>query len=288
MATLRRVLVALALTVIVLYGGAVVWLMTHETTLVFEAKPALGGLRPKAPFEPIAIRGRTGLRELIWLMPAPVRAGDAPWVIFLHGNDSNVSSRMNLLHCEQLRAIGMNVAAAEYRGYGGVEGVPTEAGLEADARSAYDYLRDTRHVDPHRIVIYGWSLGSAVAVDLASRVDTAAVILEGAPASVVAIGQARYPMFPIRLLIRNPFESILKIGGVKSPMLFLHSPEDAVIPIAEGRRLFDAAHQPKEWVEVRGGHVYASEKDPAFFGHVRRFLIERGMLRGQSSVDSGQ
>jgi hypothetical protein len=191
---------------------------------------------------------------------------------------------MNIVHYERLRALGVNVFATEYRGFGGVAGVPTEAGIEADARSGYDYLRTQRHVDPHRIVIYGWSLGSAVAVDLASHVDNAGMILEGAPASVVAIGQERYPIFPIRLLIRNPFESILKIGGVKSPMLFLHSPEDVVVPIAEGRRLFDAARQPKEWVEVYGGHVYASEKDPSFFGYVRRFLIERRLLPAPPAV----
>ena len=99
----------------------------------------------------------------------------------------------------------------------------------------------TLHAEPRRIVVYGWSLGSAVAVDLVSRVDEAAVILEGAPASLVAIGARRYPYFPIRLLIRNPFESILKIGRIGSPVLFLHSPEDAVIPFEEGRKLFDAA-----------------------------------------------
>ena len=135
--------------------------------------------------------------------------------------------------------------------------------------SAYDYLRGTLHAEPRRIVVYGWSLGSAVAVDLVSRVDEAAVILEGAPASLVAIGARRYPYFPIRLLIRNPFESILKIGKIGSPVLFLHSPEDAVIPFEEGRKLFDAAPSPKQFVEVSGGHVYSSEKDPRFFPAIR-------------------
>ena len=93
---------------------------------------------------------------------------------------------MNILHYERLRALGLNVMAPEYRGYGGVEGSPSEAGLADDAGRAYEYLREHEHVDPRRIVIYGWSLGSAVAVTLASRVDEAAVILEGAPASVVA------------------------------------------------------------------------------------------------------
>ena len=118
----------------------------------------------------------------------------------------------------------------------------------------------------------------SVAVNLASQVDEAAVILEGAPASIVAIGQQRYPFFPIRYLIRNPFESIARIAQVKSPLLFLHSPEDTVIPIAEGRRLFEAAPPPKQFVEVEGGHVFASERDPRFFPAVRSFLHAHRLL----------
>jgi uncharacterized protein len=117
--------------------------------------------------------------------------------------------------------------------------------VTADARAGYDYLRDTLGIPPDRIIIFGWSLGSAVAVNLASEVDAAAVILEGAPVSLVAIGQRDYPWLPVRLVMRNPFESILKIGRVAAPILFLHSPEDRVIPIEEGRRLFATAREPK-------------------------------------------
>jgi uncharacterized protein len=171
------------------------------------------------------------------------------------------------------------VLVAEYRGFGGMDGIPTETGLELDARSAYDYLRQRLRVEPQRIVVYGWSLGSAVAVDLVSHVDEAATILEGAPASLVAIGARRYPCFPIRLLIRNPFESIRKIDKAGSPILFLHSPEDAIIPFEEGRRLYDAAPPPKQFVEVSGGHVYASERDPRFFPAIRAFLRAHRLLQ---------
>jgi pimeloyl-ACP methyl ester carboxylesterase len=117
-----------------------------------------------------------------------------------------------------------------------------------------------------------------VAVSLASDAEEAAVILEGAPASIVDIGAQRYPFFPIRWLIRNPFESIARIARVGSPLLFLHSPEDTVIPIAEGRRLFEAAPPPKQFVEVTGGHVYASERDPRFFSAVAGFLRANRLL----------
>jgi len=247
--------------------------------LIFAAGEVTSTVKPKPPFEEISQPGAHGPRRRIWIMRASAEASaNRPWVFFLHGNASTIATRMNVLHYERLRALGLNVVAPEYRGYGGVEGVPTEAGIESDAHDAYAEICAGLHLDPHRIVIYGWSLGSAVAVDLAARVQPAAVILEGAPASIVAIGQQRYPMFPVRLLIRNPFESILKIGGVTAPKLFLHSRGDEIVPIEEGRRLFDAAPQPKQWAEVTGGHVYAAERDPAFFEHVRQFLRDQHLL----------
>ena len=112
-----------------------------------------------------------------------------------------------------------------------------------------------------------------MAVTLASEVEAAGLILEGAPASLVNIGQQQYPFFPVRFMMRNSFESIRRIDRVRAPMLFLHSPEDAVIPISEGRRLSDAARGDKTFVEVRGGHVDATTLDTEhFYGSIRTFL----------------
>ena len=278
--TLRRLVFALAALIVLIYGGAMVWLVTQETRLVFRAAKELGARRPSMPFEQVDQVPPEGGAPYAraWVMPATGATERAPWVIFLHGNDGNIASRMNILHYERLRQLGVNVLAPEYRGFGGVAGVPTEAGLAEDAARAYDYLRNVRRVESGRIVLYGWSLGSAVAVTLAARVDEAAVVLEGAPASIVAIGQQRYPFFPVRLLIRNPFDSILRISQIGSPVLFLHSPEDIVIPFAEGKRLFEAAPQPKQLVEVSGGHVYASERDPRFFPAIRGFLTDLRLM----------
>ena len=281
LALVRRIVLVVAVVAIIAYVGAIVWLIRHETAIVFQAGQPLGDLRPRQPFAQVDLPRSDGLRQFAWVMPHDARTNGRAWVIYLHGNASTVASRLNILHYEQLRALGLNVLAPEYRGYGGLDGVPTERALDTDARIAYDYARSQLQLPSERIVIYGWSLGSAVAVDLASKVDEAAVVLEGAPASLVAIGEQQYPLFPIRLLMRNPFESILKVGRVRSPMLFLHSPEDAVIPIAEGRRLYDAANGPKEFVEVRGGHVYASERDShTFFGAIGTFLRAQRLLPG--------
>jgi fermentation-respiration switch protein FrsA (DUF1100 family) len=283
-----RILVGLVVLLLLAYGSAMVWLVTQETRLVFRAGRSLGEARPPFPFEQIDLPRDDGARQFAWLMPytssdAPGTEGarsSAPWLLFLHGNAASIATRGNIARYAELRALGLNILAPEYRGFGGLDGVPAEAALAADARVAFDYLALSRQVPPSRIVIYGWSLGSAVAVHLASQVTPAAVILEGAPASIVAIGQQQYPWFPIRLLMRNPFESIARIRNVHAPLLFLHSPEDAVVPFGEGRRLYEAAHPPKRLVEVRGGHIHANDVDgAAFFGAIDTFLAEHGVLR---------
>ena len=275
---LRLLLLVLAAT-LTLYGGAVAYLVSQETRLVFQAGRPLGEARPNFPFEQIELpRGDAG-RQFAWVIRNP---GARTWLLFLHGNAATIASRANIARYRELRALGLNLLAPEYRGYAGLPGAPSEASLALDARAAFDYLTGTLGVPPTRVVIYGWSLGSAVAVDLASAVPQAAVVLEGAPASLVDIGQQQYPMFPIRLMMRNPFESIGKIQRVHAPLLFLHSPEDNIVPIGEGRRLYAAAAQPKRFVEVKGGHVYANERDAAvFFGAIREFLEEYGLLGHQ-------
>ena len=272
----RRVLLGIVLLLAVMYGGAIAYLVTQETELVFQAGRTLGQARPTFPFEQVDLPRTDGAKQFAWVIRNPEAR---TWVLFLHGNSATIASRVNIARYRELRALGLSVMAPEYRGFAGLPGEPSEGSLGGDARVAFEYLTTTLHVSPARVVIYGWSLGSAVAVDLASQVREAAVVLEGAPASLVAIGQRDYPMFPIRLLMRNPFESIRKIERLDAPVLFLHSPEDDIIPIGEGRRLYEAASAPKRFVEVRGGHVDANEKDASvFFGSIRSFLEEHRLL----------
>lgn len=278
-AWLVRTLVLLLALVAIGYAGAVLWVVSQETTLVFQAGRPLGPHRPSMPYEQVELTRADGARQFAWVMPNGAPSDDLPWLLYLHGNASTIASRGNIAHYERLRALGLHVFAPEYRGFGGLDGVPSEPSLGTDALAAYEYLRSHYGVFPERIVIYGWSLGAAVAVDLASRVPQAAVILEGAPASLVTIGQQRYPWLPIRLLMRNPFDAVRKVGRIASPMLFIHSPEDVVIPIAEGRRLYEAAGSAKKFVEVRGGHIDASTVDEAvFYRAVGEFLEELNVL----------
>ncbi len=274
-----RIVLALLATVGGCYIAAILWLMSQETRLVFQAGRPLGEGRPSFPFTQVDIPRADGARQFGWVMESP----DArTWLLFLHGNAATIASRVNIARYRELRGLGLNILAPEYRGFAGLPGIPSEPGLNADARAAFDYLVNTRHVSPTRVVIYGWSLGSAAAVDLAATADEAAVVLEGAPASVAAVGALQYPFIPVRLIMRNRFESIRKVDRIHAPTLFLHSPEDAIIPYAEGRRLFDAAKPPKRFIDVRGGHIEATEVDTAvFFGAIRSFLDEYGLLGHQ-------
>lgn len=259
------------------YVGSAFWLMAQESHFVFQAVRTLGDTRPPAPYEQVNLPRADGGRQFAWVMPQSDPEHRA-WALYLHGNPSTVASQVNISHYRLLRSVGLNVLAPEYRGFGGLEGTPSETALLDDARAAWEYLRVQRGIPPSRILLYGWSLGGAVAIDLASRVEPAALILEGTPASMVDIARRRYPFLPVRMLMRNPFESLEKIRGVSAPILLFQSPADAVVPPDHAERLFEAAPGRKQLVVVRGGHTEASELDAAVFeGAIGRFLGQAGI-----------
>jgi pimeloyl-ACP methyl ester carboxylesterase len=259
------------------YAAAVIWLMRQETRLVLQAVQSLGETRPSFPYQHVDIPRADGERQFAWLMRGSTDEG--PWVVYLHGNPSTIASPVSIAHYRLFRRIGLNVFAPEYRGFGGLGDRATTSSLQADADAAYRYLRDSRGIPSESIIVYGWSFGSAVAVDMALRTPPRALILEGAPASLLDLSKRRYPLFPLRFFMRSSFDSIRRIGEVPSPMLFLHSAGDEVIPIADSRRLFDAARGRKTFVEVPGGHITAVDVGAAAFERaLREFLQREGLL----------
>jgi fermentation-respiration switch protein FrsA (DUF1100 family) len=173
-------------------------------------------------------------------------------VLFFHGNAGNLSHRADMLL--RLTRPGVNVLIIDYRGYGRSQGRPSEQGLYADATAAWTFLTAERGVDEDRIVLFGKSLGGAVAIDLAARVAPAGVIAQSAFTSVPDMAARHYPFVP-RMLVRTKMDSLAKIAGVSCPKLFVHSTGDEIVPYAMGRRLYDAAAEPKTFFEVRGaGH----------------------------------
>jgi fermentation-respiration switch protein FrsA (DUF1100 family) len=153
---------------------------------------------------------------------------------------------------------GLGVLLVGYRGYGGNAGAPSEDGFYEDARAAARFV-EAEGVPPDRVVLYGESLGSAVAIHLAAEQAAvgkpyAAVVGEGAPSSVVDVAARRYPFAPVRTLIKDRFESRAKVGGINAPLLLVHGEDDVVVPQRFGRALFDAAVEPKHarWIDGAG------------------------------------
>jgi uncharacterized protein len=237
---------------------------------LLEPPPELGlGVRR------VELTASDGVRLVSWAMPAG--DGSGYWLLICHGNAGNISEAGRPLHYAGLRELGLSLFAFDYRGYGESEGVPTEQGLYRDADAAYRYLRDTLGVPAERIVVFGHSLGSAVAVELVSRVPAAGLVLDGALTSVVERAQELFPYAPVRWIGASRYPSIERVGALTIPKLFLHARADEVIPFGHGRRLFEAAAEPKRFVALEGGHGDAFEVDSAaYFGAIGRFVAELG------------
>jgi fermentation-respiration switch protein FrsA (DUF1100 family) len=232
---------------------------------------------PELGLDPEAVRfqAEDGVGLSAWVIRPERRSGY--WLLICHGNAGNLSEGGRALHYARLRDLGLGILAFDYRGYGESEGSPGEAGVYRDAEAAYHYLRDGLGVPPGRIILFGHSLGSAVAVELAGRVPAAGLILDGALSSGVERGQELYPWLPVRWIARNRFESNRRIGRLTLPKLFLHARDDQIVPIAHGERLFAAAPEPKRFVRLSGGHGDAFLTDgAAYFEAIGRFVAELG------------
>jgi pimeloyl-ACP methyl ester carboxylesterase len=255
---IRWSLIGAAIAVVLAYVTAIGYLMANEVQLVFVPNRKAYPVAPAvaARIERVPRHSPTGL---LWVMRQPNRP-DAPWVLYLHGNAANLSTPVNVERYEQLQRLGLQVVTPEYPGFGEVEGAPSEAALGLAARDAWSWLRE-QGVRPSSVAIYGWSLGSGVATDLASAVDERAVVLEGAFSGVDDRASELYPWLPIRLMVRNRFASRDRIGRLGSPLLLLHATDDTIVPVSHGRALLAAARPPRSLVELTGGHIHPNRAD---------------------------
>ncbi|MFL5403460.1 MAG: alpha/beta hydrolase [Gemmatimonadales bacterium] len=261
---------------VLLYLGLLVLLRVYESRLIYFPGKARTLVPPPAalglPVQRFETSTEDGIRLVGWVIPS-VPESTGFWLLICHGNAGNLSEFDRPLHYAGLHRLGLSLLAFDYRGYGESGGIPTESGLYRDADAAYRYLREKRGVAADRIVIFGHSLGSAVAIDLASRVPAAGLIVEGAFSSALARGQELYPYIPVRWIAASRFSSIDKIRSVTVPKLFLHARGDEVIPLAHGKRLYEAAPPPKSFVELEGTHGDAFDVDSAhYFEAIASFL----------------
>ena len=222
-----------------------------------------------------------------WVIPSLPQDRSDKWLLFFHGAGDNLSLDVNAY--DMFRSMGFNIMAPEYPGYLDAPGEPNEAMLEREAQAAYNYLRSVKSVPARNIVIFGSSLGAAVAIDLASRVEAAALVEHAGFSSLVAMNQKKYPLLPTSFLTKNRFESDKKIGRVKMPVLLIHSTEDNVIPFAHAERLHEFAPAPKKLVKVQGGHGVSqrsAKEIPNFYGAIANFLNAEAGFRLRQPLPS--
>lgn len=191
-----------------------------------------------------------GERLVTWVArPEPGQ----PTLLYFHGNGGNLTNRA--VRLSRYHLAGMGVVMLSWRSYGGSSGTPSEAANLADARLVYDRLV-AEGTDPRDIVLYGESLGSGIAVQLAASVPVGGIVLDAPYTSVLELAQRGYPVLPVRWLLKDRYVSTDHIGKLAAPLLVLHGALDTVIPVRMGRALFDAAPHPKQIVVFPlGGHV---------------------------------
>ncbi len=209
------------------------------------ATPKQAGLA----YEEVNITTADGEKLHGWFVPADRSLGV---LLFFHGNAGNISHRLDWLML--FHQMDMSTLIVDYRGYGESSGEPSEQGTYLDAEAAWKYVVETRGVGSGDIVLFGESLGGAVAAQLAARKQPRALIIASAFTSVPDLASELYSFVPARHLARFKYHTLENVQKTVCPVLVIHSPEDEIIPFAHGNRIYQAANEPKQFLQIRGGH----------------------------------
>jgi pimeloyl-ACP methyl ester carboxylesterase len=217
-------------------------------------------LLPGLKFEDVQLTTKDNVNLAAWFVPAKDNDQiDKGVILFCHGNGGNISNRISYLPI--FRDLGLSTFLFDYRGYGKSEGKPSEEGTYADVEAAWQYLTQERQIPPQKIIIYGESLGGAIASYLAQKISqqdsknsAGGLILASTFTSISDRAAELYPFMPIRFLSRFSYNSIDRLPIIKIPILVIHSIDDEIIPFHHGDRNFQVANQPKKLVTLRGDH----------------------------------
>jgi fermentation-respiration switch protein FrsA (DUF1100 family) len=243
---LKRFAIGISLT----YLAIVVLMMLLENSLLFfPSKYPEGDWKPAGiKFEDVWFTAADGVKLHGWYVPAKNPRAVA---LFAHGNGGNLTDRIDVLY--DLHTLGVSTLIFDYRGYGRSEGSPNEAGIMADGRAARTALAKQAGVPESDIVLMGESLGGAVAVQLASESPARALVLQSTFSSVPEVAAFHYPWIPVKLLMHTKLDSASAIPKYHGPLLQFHGDADTIVPYRFGKKLFDAANEPKTFVTIPGG-----------------------------------
>ncbi len=248
---LTRMLQSLVFIILAVYAGLCLSIYLLQGRLVYYPTAALAAT-PRSvglAYEDVTFRTRSGVRLHGWFIPAP---GATQTLLFCHGNAGNISDRLESLLIFQ--RLGLDTFIFDYAGYGASKGKPSESQSYEDVAAGWAYLVDGRGVAPGRIVLFGRSLGGAVALFQALRSPPAGLIMESSFTSIPDMAAALYPILPVRYLARIRYDNLARVGKVGVPLLIAHSRDDELIPFAHAERLYRAATAPKTLLVMRGGH----------------------------------
>lgn len=224
--------------------------MIFYPTAEFVVTPEEIGVEAEDVYIPVAINEKIHG----WYFLSPDSAGPRSDLVFLffHGNGGNISHRFATVSA--LTEMGLNLFMIDYRGYGKSDGDASEENMYDDATAAYHWLINEKHYRPDQIIIFGRSLGGAVAIELATREKCRSLLVESSFTSIYDMARKLFPYFPVKFLLRFDFDSLDRIGRTACPVGIVHSPEDDVIPYEMGQKLFAAANEPKRFLRVSGLH----------------------------------
>lgn len=249
---IRKLLVSLTIGAVLVYLGLCAYYYLFQTHLIYlpdkavNASPKDIGLAHKD----LTLTTSDGVAINAWYIPSP-RARAT--VLFSHGNAGNIGNRLESIAI--MHALGLNVFVYDYRGFGRSNGSPDEEGTYRDAEAAWEYLVTSEGIPPTSIMLWGRSLGAAIAVELATRKKAGALVVESGFTSIAAMAKVVLPYLPADLLVRHRYATIEKIPSVTIPTLFIHSPDDETIPFVQGRELHARATvASKEFLAISGSH----------------------------------
>lgn len=279
-------LTSLLTTLLLAYGGFAALLFLFQDKLAYY--PEIGREIHSTPrehgmdYEALTLDTADGERLDAWFVPAlGVRAKTHGVVLFLHGNAGNISQRMDSI--AMFHRLGYGVLIFDYRGYGRSSGKPSETGLHRDAEAAWAHLTQQRGIPPERIVLFGESLGGAVAAWLAAgrgaQERPGALVLSSVFTSVPDLAADLYPWLPVRWLARMRYDTAAALAQIRGPVLVAHSPEDEIVPFRHGQKLFQVAPEPKVFLQLVGGHndgfIFMRPEWVAVLGGFLREHVER-------------
>ena len=250
-----------ALGIALTYGALVGLAFAFQDQLLFQPSSRILATPDAAGMVYETVRLDTEDGETLhgwWIPAADVSRETSPGstakqtLLFFHGNAGNISGRLESV--QQFHQLGLNVLIVDYRGYGQSTGTPSEQGIYNDAAACWQHLTETRGIAPEDIVIFGRSMGGGPATWLATQHRPGAVILESVFTNVPDVGAHHYSFLPVRALATNQFDNESRVPEIEAPTLHIHSREDRIVPIKLGRRVFEAAAEPKQFLEIQGGH----------------------------------